>query len=111
MPSSVNPIVLTLGHIVLSHCHQVLEKYGQSLGMVAMEGREAKHIFLKKLSENTTCQKRWVEIFRHKYVMLIWLPEHAIQQSEAASKNVAFIPERVFSDLCYCHCGLQKAFS
>ena len=29
LPSSVNPTVWTLGHIVPAHCHQVLEKYGQ----------------------------------------------------------------------------------
>ena len=71
LPSSVNPTVWTLGHIVPAHCRQVLEKYGQGLGLVTMEGREAKHIFLKKLGENTTYQNRWVEIFRHEYVMLI----------------------------------------
>ena len=96
LPSSVNPTVWTLGHIVPTHCRQMLEKYGQGLGMVTMEGREAKHIFLKKLSENTTYQNRWVEIFRHEYVMLIWLPQQGFQQPEAACKNVAYIPERVF---------------
>ena len=45
MQSSVNPTVWTLGHIVPAHCSQVFEKYGQGLGMVTMEGREAKHIF------------------------------------------------------------------
>ena len=64
--------------------------------MVTMEGQEAKHIFLKKLSENTTYQNRWVEILRHEYVMLIWLPQQGFQQPEAACKNVAYIPERVF---------------
>ena len=76
--------------------------------MVTMEEREAKHIFLKKkLSEYTTYQIRWVEIIRDEYVMLIWLPRHGFQQSEAASNNVAYIPERVFSDPSYCYCGLQ----
>ena len=90
----------------------MLKKYGQGLpGMVTMKGREAKHIFLKKLSENTTYQNRWVEIFRHKHVMLIWLPQHGFQQPEVASKNVAYIPERVFSDPSYCYCGLLKASS
>ena len=109
LPSSVNPTVWTLGHIVPAHCRQVLEKYGQGLGLVTMEGREAKHIFLKKLSENTTYQNRWVEIFRHEYVMLIWLPQQGFQQPEAACKNVAYIPERVFNDPSYCYCGLLKA--
>ena len=109
LPSSVNPTVWTLGHIVPAHCRQVLEKYGQGLGLVTMEGREAKHIFPKKLGENTTYQNRWVEIFRHEYVMLIWLPQQGLQQPEAACKNVAFIPERVFNDPSHCYRGLLKA--
>ena len=49
MQSSVNPTVWTLGHIVPAHCSQVFVlKYGQGLGMVTVEGREAKHIFFKK---------------------------------------------------------------
>jgi len=98
-----------LGHIVAAHCHQVLEKYGQGLGMVTMKGRKAKHIFLKKLSENTPYQNRWVEIFRHEYLMLIWLTRQRFQQLEAARKNVAYIPERVFSDPSCCYRGLLKA--
>jgi len=64
----------------------VLEKYGQGLGMVTMEGREAKHIFLNKLNENTIYQNRWVEIFRHEYVMLFWLPQHAFGQQKLQAK-------------------------
>ena len=43
------------------------------------------------------------------YVMLIWLPQQGFQQPEAECKNVAYIPERVFSDPSYCYCGLLKA--
>ena len=50
MYTSVNPTFWTMGHIVPAHCCQVFEKYGQGLGVVTMEGREAKHIFLKKMS-------------------------------------------------------------
>ena len=46
--SSVNPTVWTMGHVVPVHARQVFTKYGQGLGTVTMEGREAKHIFLKK---------------------------------------------------------------
>lgn len=59
MPS-VNPTVWTLGRIIPTHCSQVFEKYGQGLGLtVTREGREAKHIFVRKLSEDTTYQNRW----------------------------------------------------
>ena len=53
----------------------VVKKYGQGLCTVTMEGREAKHIFLKKLSENSSFQRQWYDIFKHEFVMSIWLPE------------------------------------
>ena len=53
LSSSVNPTMWTIGHIIPAHTKIVHEKYGQGLGIVTMEGREAKHIALKKLIENT----------------------------------------------------------
>ena len=70
-PDSVNPTIWTLGYVVPVHAHQVFEKYKQGLGLVTMEKREAKHCFLKKLSENTTYQRRWHDIFKHEYIMLV----------------------------------------
>ena len=85
--SSVNPTVWTMGHVVPVHARQVFTKYGQGLGTVTMEGREAKHIFLKKLSENTTYQRRWAEIFKHEFIMLIWLPEQGVTVSDTKSNQ------------------------
>ena len=48
LPSLVNPIVWTMGYIIPSHTQDVHRKYKQGLGTVTMEGREAKHIVLKK---------------------------------------------------------------
>ena len=75
LPTSVNPTIWTIGHVVPAHARQVYDKYGQGLLTVTMEGREAKHIALQKLSANTTYQNRWAEIFRHEFIMLLWLPE------------------------------------
>lgn len=72
----------TLGHVVPVHARQVFEQYGQGLGTVTMEGHEAKHIFLKRLSENTTYQRRWVEILKHEFIMMVWLPEQGFTVSE-----------------------------
>jgi len=108
MPSAVNPTVWTVGHVVPAHCRQVFEKYGKGLGMVTMEGREAKHVFLKKLSENTTYQNRWREILRHEFIMLVWLPEHGFKQSGTIRKNDPYIPPRCTQDELYCYCGLLK---
>ena len=108
LESSVNPTVWTLGHVVPVHARQVFDKYGQGLATATMEGREAKHIFLKRLSENTTYHRRWIEIFKHEFIMMIWLPEQGFNLSENKAQNAAYIPPRVFSDPAYCYCGLAK---
>lgn len=53
LPTSVNPTIWTIGHVVPAHARQVYDKYGQGLLTVTMEGREAKHIALQKLSVKT----------------------------------------------------------
>ena len=75
-PSMVTPTVWTLGLVVPQHAEELFKKYQQGLGTVTMEGREAKHIVLKKLSENSSSKKEWFDIFQHEFVMLIWLPEN-----------------------------------
>ena len=65
LPTSVNPTIWTIGHVVPAHARQVYEKYGQGLLTVTMDGREAKYIALQKLSANPTYQNRWDEILSH----------------------------------------------
>ena len=55
------------------HTEQLFQIYHQGLGTVTMEGREPKHIVLKKLSENSSSKNQWFDIFQHEFVMLIWL--------------------------------------
>ena len=75
-----------------------------------MEGREAKHTALKKLSENTTFQQWWPEIFNYEFVMLTWLPEQGVQLNTGTYKhNAVYIPARVFENFGYCYCYFQKA--
>lgn len=74
-----------------------------------MEGREAKHIALQKLSANTTYQHRWAEIFRHEFIMLVWLPEQHHEPCPYTPSKDVYIPPRVFNDSNYCYCGLHKA--
>ena len=76
LPSMVTPTVWTLGHVVPRHTEQLFQIYHKGLGTVTMEGREAKHIVLKKLSENSSSKNQWFDIFQHEFVMLIWLPEN-----------------------------------
>ena len=108
LPSSVNPTVWTMGHIIPSHTQDVHRKYKQGLGTVTMKGREAKHIALKKLSENTTFQRWWPEIFKHEFVMLIWLPEQGFHLN-TYKHNAVYIPATVFENPGYCYCNLEKA--
>lgn len=108
LPTSVNPTVWTIGHIIPAHTKELHEKYGQGLGIVTMEGREAKHIALKKLSENTFYKRRWYEIFKHEFVMLVWLPEQGFNLS-TYKHTAVYIPDRVFSDPRFCYCNLEKA--
>ena len=56
LPTSVNPTIWTISHVVAVHARQVHDKYGQGLLTVTMEGREVNHIALQKLSANTTYQ-------------------------------------------------------
>ena len=71
LPTAVNPTIWTIGHVLPLHAKQVFDIYKQGLLTVTMEGREAKHIALHRLSVNTTHQHRWQEIFKHEFVMLI----------------------------------------
>ena len=71
-----------------------------------MEGREAKHIVLEKLSENSWSKNQWFDIFQHEFVMLIWLPENGFTTCQYKASKAVYIPKR---DNSYCSCGLQKA--
>lgn len=106
LPSMVTPTVWTLGHVVPQHAKHLFQKYHQGLGTVTMEGREAKHIVLKKLSENSSSKNQWFDIFQHEFVMLIWLPENGFTTCQYKASKAVYIPKR---DNSYCSCGLQKA--
>ncbi|XP_048580094.1 uncharacterized protein LOC116606566 isoform X1 [Nematostella vectensis] len=108
LPYTINPTIWTLGHVLPVHARDVFSKYQQGLLTVTMEGREAKHIALQRLSHNTTYQSRWQEIFRHEFIMLVWLPEQGHQPCSYTESKDVYIPERV-NDPAYCYCGLLKA--
>ena len=103
LPTLVNPTFWTIGHIMPAHARQVYDKYGQGLLTVTVEGREAKHIALQKLSANTTYQHRWAEIFRHEFIMLVSLPEHHHEPCSYSTSEDNYIPQRVFNDSNFCY--------
>jgi hypothetical protein len=109
LPSSINPTIWTLGHVVPVHARAVYNTYKQGLLTVTMEGREAKHIFLHRLSVNTSYRNRWYEIFKHEFIMLVWLPEQGHNTCSYTPSKSVYIPPRVFNDNNYCYCGLEKS--
>ena len=92
-----------------THARDVYKQYNQGLLTVTMEGREAKHIALHRLSLNSTYQTRWQDIFRHEFIMLVWLPEHGHNPCLYTESKDVYIPPRVLNDSAYCYCGLEKA--
>lgn len=73
----VTPSLWTLGYVIPYHTAQLYNRLGFGLGLNTMQGREAKHIKLKKYMENTPGNvgkgERWGTVFRHEYVRLIWM--------------------------------------
>lgn len=107
----VNPTVWTLGNVVPHHMREMKTRYGMGLGLNSMEGREAKHVFIGKYSQNTIYQYRWQQIFRHEYVTLIWLRTRGLNISKPTNSNATYIPKKVFNDQTVCYCGLSKLAS
>ena len=105
----VNPTVWTVGNVVPQHTSEMKTRYG--LGLNSMEGREAKHVFIAKYSQNTLYQHRWQQIFRHEYVTLLWLRSRGYNISKPTNSNATYIPKKVFNDPSVCYCGLSKLAS
>jgi len=103
---SVNPTVWTIGHIVPAHTEHMKQLYDMGLGLNSMEGREAKHVFISKYSENTLPRERWEQIFRHEYVSLIWLRERGYNSSSSTSSTQSYVPPRASMPE-FCLCGMD----
>ena len=83
----VNPTVWTIGYVKKEMVQTLL--FG--LGLNTMQGREAKHIKLKKCMENTTnVQKgqRWWHVDRHKHISLVWLRDIDPLSAKYRRKNL-----------------------
>lgn len=84
-------------------------KYGLGLGPNSMEGREAKHVFVSKYSNNTMFYSCWEQIFLHEFASLLWLRGKGYNWSNANSSCLSYIAKQVNnSDPTFCNCGLQK---
>ncbi|XP_070545138.1 uncharacterized protein [Ptychodera flava] len=113
----VNNTVWHIGYVVPKHAAIVYDKFKLGLGLNTMEGREAKHLRLLELSENSTPQNRWPLIFRHEYTMLFWLRERNPEADKYRRANLdkfelkereKYIPSLYYDSPRYCMCGSLK---
>ena len=88
---------------------RMYDKYGLGLGLTLMEGREAKHAFISKYSNNTMFYSCGEHIFLHEFVSLLWLRGKGYNWSNANPSSLSYIPKQVNkADPALCNCGLQK---
>ncbi|KAK2547134.1 hypothetical protein P5673_033100 [Acropora cervicornis] len=104
---SPTPTSWTIDHIVPAHARQIHQSLGMGLGVNTMEGREAKHIALAKFTRNTQFSNRWLQVFRHEHVSLVWLRENGCDEIVHKETSGVYIPKRCYSDQ-FCHCGQPK---
>ena len=90
-----------------AHARQIHQSLGMGLGVNTMEEREAKHIALAKFTRNTQFSNRWLQVFRHEYVSLVWLRENGCDEIVHKETSGVYIPKRCYSDQ-FCHCGQPK---
>ena len=85
--SSVTPTTWTIGHVVPVHTKQVKQQLSFGLGINTMEGREAKHVSLARFANNTHHSTRWLQVFRHEYMPLLWLRENGCDSVKYTHKT------------------------
>lgn len=105
--STVTPTTWTVGHIIPAHASDVFQKYNLGLNAVSMEGREAKHMAIRRYSQNTNHHARWMQIFQHEFVHLIWLRERGYGGEDISRSKQTYIPLRVTNGQA-CFCGFDK---
>ena len=73
------------------------------LGGNTMEGREQKRQMIAKYAGNTTYQNRWLMIFRHKYMQLIYLRENGYDNIKYIKKSSNYAGK---DETCHVHCAI-----
>lgn len=96
----------TIGHVEPVHTRDIFEKYGKGLLINSMKGREAKHQAVSRYAANSTNITRWQSVFRHEFVLLIWLRERGCNLASSKKCIETYIPKYVSGDA-YCYCGLN----
>ena len=78
------------------HLADMKTKYGMGLGLNSMEGREAKHVFICKYSNNTVYQHRWQQIFMHEFVTLIWLHSRGLNIPDTEHQSDLYTKQGIY---------------
>lgn len=105
--SKVSPTFWTMGHIIPAHAFDVFQKYQMGLNVVSMEGREAKHMAIRRYCQNTNHLYRWVQVFRYEFIQLIWLRERGYNVEERHCHKQTYIPLNVTNGES-CFCGFER---
>ena len=104
---SITPTLWNIGHVIPSHALDVYNKYALGLGVLSMEGREAKHQAIANYNRNTQYKHRWQQIFQHEFIQLIWLRERGYFVEDNNTYKGKYVPDRT-KEAGYCFCGLDK---
>ncbi len=95
-----NLTIWTICYVVPQHTRDMFEKYGLGLGILSMQGREAKHKKIMAYLHHTSTlpkTKKWVHAFRHEYAdLLLTKPEKKHQRKRPESEKI--IPDRFKED-------------
>lgn len=97
-----------MGHVIPAHASDVFQKYNLGLNVVSMEGCEAKHMAITRYSQNTNHHSRWMQIFQHEFVHLIWLRERGYGGDDISRSKQTYVPPRVTNGQAKPFCGFDK---
>ena len=64
---------MTSANVAPVHTGWVLEKMGLGLAVNSMEGSEQKHQKIYQYMKNSTAQEKLQFVFRHKFILCIYL--------------------------------------
>lgn len=106
----VNPTVWTIGYAIPYHAGITATRFGMGLGINTMQGREAKHVSIKKFAQHSLPSNRWDLIFRHEYITTCYLRELDPHSSLYKNKKVSYVPSLANTDR-DCYCGFPKESS
>lgn len=103
---NVTPTIQTIVYAIPRHSHLLFEKYGVSLGIISMQGREAKHVCLQQYARHSNISQRRNSV-RSTTIFLLSGYENKTLSILLTIKIDLVIPKRVTQSE-YCYCGYEK---